>query len=648
MKKIFKCITTMLMVATMAGCGSNEESSMSGTTNQSESSSTSSESSSSSSSSEIVLPTNKTAKIYLAGDSTVKTYEDNQFIGGWGQYLQSYISSDVEVINCAQGGRSSRSFINEGRLYDIKDSGYSYTFTQNDGKSIEEDIKEGDFLFIQFGHNDDDTKKASSYSTLYDRMVPLGEKDENGNYPTTSGTKVSTNTLPAEYTQNVSSTSSALAEIKKYGSTYYSYDCGGTYKWYLKQYIDFAREKSAIPVLVTPVSRVKFDTDGKIVGGAGLHGENFAYVEAVRQLALEEDCLLIDLFAKTKTLLETATPTYANYLMALKPNDLVGTWPYTYDISYGNATLGYTGIEATHYNKYGAFLTAAAIADAIKDSIKQKEAHQSNTEYYTFADYVNENPTSYIDPSNLMSKVNVALLENTYENVNATNPLRIVNNPSEVVAKITALQAKGEVTAENYLEFETLCKEIRSSYDKLNIDDREAVTNLSVLTSYEDAVEVFIEAARPKPVSSINMDPAKFETKIYDKTVEQDGFKIVATSSKSVEVKALDTTFTYNGTSYTTTKYISLGGSASFNTGRYVEFTTTGKARVTVYAKSSGSTDRILNMVSSNSTSTTVASFDAKASATLTSRDVDAAGTYYLGSAGSGIYIYYIIIEYYA
>ena len=59
-------------------------------------------------------PTPKKSKIFLAGDSTVKTYKDAQFIGGWGQFLDLFLD-DLEVINCANGGRSSRSVINEGR-----------------------------------------------------------------------------------------------------------------------------------------------------------------------------------------------------------------------------------------------------------------------------------------------------------------------------------------------------------------------------------------------------------------------------------------------------------------------------------------------------------------------------------------------------
>lgn len=84
--------------------------------------------------------------IFLAGDSTVKTYDEDQFIGGWGQYLDLFVDDNITVVNCAQGGRSSRSFINEGRLYNIE--GNNYSFDQNGGKSIEDSIEAGDYLFI--------------------------------------------------------------------------------------------------------------------------------------------------------------------------------------------------------------------------------------------------------------------------------------------------------------------------------------------------------------------------------------------------------------------------------------------------------------------------------------------------------------------
>ena len=56
-----------------------------------------------------------TPTIYLAGDSTVQTYTDSWFIGGWGQFFQLFLNeSNAKVVNCAKGGRSARSFINSG------------------------------------------------------------------------------------------------------------------------------------------------------------------------------------------------------------------------------------------------------------------------------------------------------------------------------------------------------------------------------------------------------------------------------------------------------------------------------------------------------------------------------------------------------
>lgn len=594
--------------------------------------------------------TNKTPVIYLAGDSTVKTYETEQYIAGWGQYIGTFFDSSVKVVNCAQGGRSSRSFINEGRLYDIDDASYSYSFTQNDGKSIGSVIKSGDFLFIQFGHNDDDTKKESSYSTMFNRMVPLGEASADGTFPVTAGTKSKTTYLPSEYTSNVSSSeqTAALAEIAKYGSEYYAYDCGGTYKWFLKQYIDFARSKGAIPVLVTPVARVKFDSTGtEIIGGAGLHGENFAYVQAVRQLAQEEDCLLLDLFAESKTLLETATKTYADYLMALVPNDLTGEWPSGYDSTYGNTAAGFTKIEATHYNKYGAFLTAAR---AIEDILASSETHNSGSEYFNFTSHINTTPSEIITPPNLISKSTVAKLEALFTTVTVKDDSVTYPDPAEVVALISAIEAKGEVTTENYTEFKTLCEEARAAYVNLNVDDRNAVTNLSVLESYEAKVSEIEEELAPKPTETVVLNFENLEAgTITETTAISDGFKVVATSKKSVKIEANPKNITYSKTTYELTKDISLSGGATFSAdgSRYLEFTTKGACKVTVFAASSGSSERTLNLVSSSSPSTIVATFAAPTSATANSVQIEGAGTYWLGSAGSGIRVFQILVEYF-
>ena len=581
-----------------------------------------------------------TPTIYLAGDSTVKTYEDGQYIAGWGQYLDLFLDESITVVNAAHGGRSSRSFINEGRLYNIENANYSYTFSQNGGKSIEDCIKAGDFLFIQFGHNDD-ASKPSNYSSMFDRMVPLGEPDANGIYPTTPAERTSTSTLPEAYTKLATDAeeTKALAEIAKYGSEYYAYG-SGTYKWYLKQYIDFARSVGATPVLITPVARVKF-SGGNIIGGAGLHGENFAYVEAVRQLAQEENCLLIDLFAESKNMLETATPAYANYLMALKPNDLTGQWPTGYDGAYGNADAGYTGIEATHYNKYGAYLQAAKLAELILSN----EAVAKDGERFNFSDHILTTPEKYIDPSNLIGKNTVAALEALLTTINVTNSNRTYPDPAEVVASIDAITAMGEVNADNYLDIQAKCEAARASYNGLNVDDRPAVSNLEALEAAEVAVEAVIKSLRPDPVKTVIFNADELEGTLYDSTITENGFTLVGTSEKSMEKKDKKVTFTYADVSYTTTYGLSVGGSAKFGTYRYISFTTEGACTVTIAVQSSGSAVRTLNMV--DASGNVVGSFEAGTSVTLTSVDVSEAGTYSVGSAGSGMYIFVIVIEYF-
>ncbi|MBO5228327.1 MAG: hypothetical protein J6B39_04970, partial [Lachnospiraceae bacterium] len=276
---------------------------------------------------EAVLGTG--VNVYLAGDSTVKDYSAkgmyqsaNSTEGSWGEYFQAFFDEDVvTVVNYANGGRSSRNFINEGSL-----------------EKIAKTIKKGDYLFIQFGHND--CANGSGY--LEDRYVPLGTPDANGVYPVPAGKEVATpDSLKS-----------------KYGDTFYSYDCGGTYKWYLLQYINVARDAGAIPVLVTPVSRLSFDSNGNIqpmhdstdkTTGTYVSSGN-AYVEAVKQLAKEENVLLIDAKALTEEMYEAA---------------------YKAD---GKATGNSSPLakqalctgDNTHSSKLGGFVSAAYIAKAVQ------------------------------------------------------------------------------------------------------------------------------------------------------------------------------------------------------------------------------------------------------------------------------------------
>ena len=75
--------------------------------------------------------------IYVCGDSTAASYKPEEApITGWGQVLGEFIPG-IRVENRAMGGRSTKSFLSEGRL-----------------QKIETEIRPGDLLLIQFTHND--------------------------------------------------------------------------------------------------------------------------------------------------------------------------------------------------------------------------------------------------------------------------------------------------------------------------------------------------------------------------------------------------------------------------------------------------------------------------------------------------------------
>jgi pectinesterase len=101
----------------------------------------------------------KKITIFTIGDSTCanKTLEDQSLERGWGQALSSYFDERYVVVdNHAQNGRSSLSFFNEGRWKPIMDK-----------------IKPGDYVFIQFGHNDEkpDTARHTDPATTYKAML---------------------------------------------------------------------------------------------------------------------------------------------------------------------------------------------------------------------------------------------------------------------------------------------------------------------------------------------------------------------------------------------------------------------------------------------------------------------------------------------
>lgn len=90
--------------------------------------------------------------MYLASDSTVQTYGPSEAPqAGWGQFIDQYLTDQVEVANHAIGGRSSKTFITEGRL-----------------EKIAEKMTAGDYLLIQMGHNDSTKIRPERYTEPYD------------------------------------------------------------------------------------------------------------------------------------------------------------------------------------------------------------------------------------------------------------------------------------------------------------------------------------------------------------------------------------------------------------------------------------------------------------------------------------------------
>lgn len=186
--------------------------------------------------------------IYWAADSTVqfnsyRTYPQT----GMGQVLSIFLKPEVLVKNHAINGRSTKSFIDQSRLAAIYDQ-----------------IEEGDFLFIQFGHND--------------------EKIDD----------------PLRYT-----------------------DPNGEYKVNLEKFVNVARNKKAYPVLISPLTRRCFTEDGK-----GLErGEHKPYVDALMETAKRLEVPVVDLYSMSReAILEAGSEKTKDWYMHL-PKDTYFSHP---------------------------------------------------------------------------------------------------------------------------------------------------------------------------------------------------------------------------------------------------------------------------------------------------------------------------------
>ncbi len=109
----------------------------------------------------FLMPTIASAKkpvsVYLIGDETVAN-SHNSAQCGWGQALSANLTDDAVVKNFAKAGSSTKSFIAEGEWEKVK-----------------EQLRRGDVLIIQFGHNDENADNPAHYTSIADYEKNLQE-----------------------------------------------------------------------------------------------------------------------------------------------------------------------------------------------------------------------------------------------------------------------------------------------------------------------------------------------------------------------------------------------------------------------------------------------------------------------------------------
>lgn len=212
----------------------------------------------------------KKMKIWLCGDSTIAIKQSTAYPEtGWGMPFVYFWDSTVQVNNLAKNGRSTKSFINEQLWQQVLDG-----------------AEEGDYVFIQFGHNDEVPEKKSY-------------------------------TNPEDFKSN------------------------------LTKFVREARALKAIPILFTPVSRRQFDSTGIAL-------ENHkAYDELVKEVAINEKVLFIDLDTKSRELYQSFGKEKSTLLfLQLQPGE------------HPNYPEG--KIDNTHFSELGARLIAQLVLKEVK------------------------------------------------------------------------------------------------------------------------------------------------------------------------------------------------------------------------------------------------------------------------------------------
>lgn len=223
-------------------------------------------------------------KVHTIGDSTMATYSESTTVTrGWGQMFQQFFTDVVTVNNRAKSGASSKSFYEEAAYWE----------------SVKKQIQPGDYVLIQFAHNDEknDGMDGDEVKAYYES---IGDQ--------------------------------AKADATDYRGT----TASGTYKEYLRKYVEETRALGATPVLVGAICRKYFT--GSTIRRNGRHdlGDDFSLLTAsgikegnkvgeddhtydypyqMRLVADEMGVSYIDLTTATKELYESYGDAKANELL---------------------------------------------------------------------------------------------------------------------------------------------------------------------------------------------------------------------------------------------------------------------------------------------------------------------------------------------
>jgi lysophospholipase L1-like esterase len=189
-----------------------------------------------------IMAMSSTPTVYFIGDSTMADYDPAVYPNqrGWGQMFRNFLIGDISFVNKGTNGRSSRSF---------------YTGADSLWAGVRTKLKAGDYVFIQFAHNDEKFGGLSDPSATGIGTAPWGD-----------------------------------------------------YQGYLRKYVNETRNAGATPILVTSIVRCYFSAD--TISRTGRHNigtddSTLNYVRAMKAVGRQMSVPVVDHTALTRKYAES-------------------------------------------------------------------------------------------------------------------------------------------------------------------------------------------------------------------------------------------------------------------------------------------------------------------------------------------------------